>query len=221
MPTLKPDECRVLGVLVEKAQTTPQQYPLTLNSLTSGCNQKNNRLPVVEWDEDRAYDALDSLRAKGLVHEVNMTGSRVPKFRHTAREILAVDTPQLVVLAELLLRGPQSAGEIRSNASRMHPIESLEVLESVLSALMAREPPVVRELAPTPGTRARRYAQLLCPELHRLDAGPVASATMTPSAAADPTDAAPVAALTARMAALEALVHRLESAVEGLSARLD
>lgn len=176
MVQLKPDECRVLGVLVEKALTTPAQYPLTLNALTTGCNQKNNRHPVVNWDEDRVMDALDGLRGKGLVREAMLSGSRVAKFRHLAREVLHVDTSQLVVLSELFLRGPQSIGDIRQNASRMHPIESLEVCKAILDGLMRAEgegetarAQMVKEVPPPPGSRARLYVQLLCPDLHRLD----------------------------------------------------
>ncbi len=176
MVQLKPDECRVLGVLVEKALTTPAQYPLTLNALTTGCNQKNNRHPVVNWDDDRVMDALDGLRGKGLVREAMLSGSRVAKFRHLAREVLHVDTSQLVILTELLLRGPQSIGDIRQNASRMHPIESLELTKGILDALMRAEGEgetarqvMVKEVPPPPGSRARLYVQLLCPDLHRLD----------------------------------------------------
>ena len=219
MITLLPDECRVFGVLVEKAQTTPQQYPLTLNGLTVGCNQKNNRFPVVEWDDDRVYDALDGLRAKKLVNEVNLTGSRVPKFKHNAREVLGVDTSQLILLTELLLRGPQSAGDLRSRASRMHPLESLEIVQDVLEALIKRDPPMVKELPPQPGTRAKRYVQLLCTDLHKLDAvspgeadaEPHCSAMSAPSASAD---------VLHRLSALESHVQQLEEALNRLAARL-
>lgn len=165
MITLTPEECRVLGVLVEKAQTTPQQYPMTVNGLISGCNQKNNRDPIVTYDEDAVLDALDSLRGKGLARQVEMSGSRVPKYRHVAREALSIDTNQLVVLTELLLRGPQTMGELRGRASRMHPIESLDVVKNILQTLMEREEPLVKELPPLAGSRADRYAHLLCPQL--------------------------------------------------------
>ncbi len=153
MPELSPDACRVLGTLVEKAQTVPAQYPLTLNSIVIGVNQKNNRDPVVEIDEERALAALDELRGLGLVHEVVLTGSRVPKFRHLSREVLEVNTSELVLLAELLLRGPQTVGELRGRASRMHPLESLEVVGNLLDAMRTREPALVEELPPIPGTR--------------------------------------------------------------------
>jgi uncharacterized protein YceH (UPF0502 family) len=169
MVTLTKDECRVLGVLVEKALTTPAQYPLTLNGVTLGCNQKNNRDPVTNLSEERVFDAIDKLRQRGLARELMLSGSRVPKFRHMAREVLEVTTPELVVLAELLMRGPQTMGELRGRATRMHPIESLEECQSIVDALRGRAEPMVKELPPAPGSRAKRYAQLLCPDLHPLD----------------------------------------------------
>ncbi len=199
--TLAADEARVLGTLIEKAQTTPNQYPLTLNSLVTGINQKNNRWPVVTIDEERALRALDTLRAKGLVREVALSGSRVEKFRHVAREALEVSTHELVILAELWLRGPQTVGELRGRASRMHPFESLEVAENVLQSLAKREPPFVRELPPAPGSRAGRWVQLLAPNLHPLD-------SHAPSSGGDDGDHAPsggeIGALAARVSALEA-----------------
>lgn len=202
MLRLAPHECRVLGVLVEKALTVPAQYPLTLNSIVVGSNQRNNRDPVTDLDEERVLAALDSLRAKGLVHEVSLTGSRVPKYRHLAREVLSVSTAELVLLAELLLRGPQTAGELRSRAGRMHPLESMEVVGSLLDSLRTREVPLVEELAPIPGTRAARFRQMLCPDLHPIDA-----AAPAPSRASTEEDGG----MLARVAELE---RRLE-AVEG------
>jgi len=214
MLTLKPDECRVLGVLIEKALTTPQQYPLTLNSLTNGCNQKNCRLPLTDLDEDRVFDAVDSLRAKGLVREAMLSGSRVAKFRHIAREALAVETPALVVLAELMLRGPQTAGELRGNASRMHPIESLDALQAVLTGLVKHEPPMVRELA---GGHARRYAQLLCPDLHSLDEPAHAGGREAPVRAEAGTGGPGTPSLARRVETLEQEVLALREAVRKLA----
>lgn len=205
MITLTPNECRVLGVLVEKAQTTPAQYPLTMNALTTGCNQKNNRDPVTNLTEEDALDAIDSLRAKGLAREVNLSGSRVNKFRHVARETLSVSTTELVMLAELWLRGPQSVGELRGRASRMHPIESLESAQAALDSLASRDEPLVRALARAPGERATRYAQLLCPDLHPLDAPAHTSGGVERSGAA------------AGGEGLSARVERLESQVEALA----
>lgn len=165
MITLTPEECRVLGVLVEKAQTTPQQYPMSVNGLIAGCNQKNNRDPITNYDEDIILDALDGLRAKSLARQVELSGSRVPKYRHIARETLEVDTSQLIIITEMLLRGPQTLGELRGRASRMHPLESLDVVKNILASLSARDEPLIKELPPAPGSRAERYMHLLCPEI--------------------------------------------------------
>jgi len=210
MIQLEPTECRVLGVLVEKAQTVPGQYPITLNGLVGGCNQKNNRDPITDLDEERVLDALDGLRAKKLAVEAMLSGSRVSKYRHVARETLAVATPELVILAELLLRGPQSAGELRARASRMHPIDSLEAVQATLAGLMSRPEPLVKELPPIPGTRATRYAQLLCPTLHRLD-GPGAAEPAHEPRAAD--------GLEARVARLESEITSLRMALDDLQSR--
>ncbi len=169
MHQLTPHECRVLGVLIEKAMTTPAQYPMSLNAVTTGSNQKNNRDPVLRLSEENVEDALDALRKKGFVRQVMLTGSRVEKYRHITREALEIDTNGTVILAEMLLRGPQTVGELRGRASRMHPLSSGDIVEQALRFLMEREPPLVRELPPAPGSRAKRYAQLLCPDLHPLD----------------------------------------------------
>jgi len=171
MIVLTPHECRVLGVLIEKAQTTQAQYPLTLNAIVSGCNQKSNRDPVLKLDEDAALRALDGLRSKKLVHELMMSGSRVEKFKHTARDALQVGTNELVLLAEMLMRGPQTVGELRNRAGRMHPLESTSIVENLLHHMMEREPPLVRRYPPPAGSRAALYGQLLCPDLHPTPAG--------------------------------------------------
>jgi uncharacterized protein YceH (UPF0502 family) len=216
MIELTPDESRVLGVLVEKATTTPDQYPLSLNAVVNGCNQKNNRDPVLTLDEGRVFDALEGLRGKGLVVRSDMAGSRVNKYRHQANESLRVRPGELAVLAELLLRGPQTLGELRGRASRMHPLESLDDVKQMLRALSERSEPLVRDLPPSPGSRAERYAQLLCPELHPVDApGATSSAEATPGAR-DP-GAPPAPALAARVEELEEEVARLRAALQQLA----
>lgn len=219
MLVLKPDECRVLGVLIEKALSTPQQYPLTLNALVTGCNQKNNRFPVVEWDEERVYDAIDSLRAKRLINEVNLSGSRVPKFKHNARETMAIDTPQLVILAELLLRGPQTQGELRTNASRMHPLESLDMVLNTLHTLMApqRAEPLVQELPPPPGSRAKLYVQLICPNLHAIPTSAHAAHPAEPAHTEPRSAPSHDAALVERVARLEQEHAVLRKAIADLA----
>jgi len=183
MLQLKHLECRVLGVLVEKARTTPQQYPLSLNALVAGCNQKNNREPVMNVPDDHVQDALAGLRQKGLVREVMLTGSRVEKFRHVAGEVLGIDQRELVILTELMLRGPQTVGELRTHASRMHPLETTDVVKNLLDSLMNRPEPFAKELPPAPGDRAPRYVQMLCPDLHPIDAAPARSAVSATAAA--------------------------------------
>jgi uncharacterized protein YceH (UPF0502 family) len=138
---------------------------MSLNAVTDGCNQKSNRNPVVNFNEDRVLAALDSLRAKQLVLFADMLGSRVTKFRHNTREVLAVSENELLVLVELLLRGPQTAAELRLHASRMRPVESVDAVHEALRTLMARPEPFAQRI---PGSRAERFVQLLCPNLHSL-----------------------------------------------------
>lgn len=213
MDPLSPDEARALGTLIEKAQTVPAQYPLTLNSLLLGINQRNNREPVVDLDEARVLDAVDRLRAKGLAREVTLSGSRVPKYRHLGREVLEVSSGELVLLAELLLRGPQTAAELRARASRMHPIESAEVAAALLESLRHRPTPLVEELPPVPGTRACRFRQLLCPNLH-----PVSHSARAASAPSEPSPAA--ARENTRLEALEAAVARLQERLAAIERAL-
>jgi uncharacterized protein YceH (UPF0502 family) len=127
----------VAGVLVEKAKTTPEQYPLSLNALTNGCNQKNNRHPLTNLTQEQVEQAIDELRELGAVVEVQGSG-RVPKYRHCLYEWLGVDKVELAVMAELLLRGEQTVGELRSRAARMEPIADLGALRPVLQALKSR-----------------------------------------------------------------------------------
>lgn len=211
MLTLSAKECRVLGVLIEKAQTTPGQYPMTLNAIVNGCNQKSNRLPVMSLGEDDVIAALDAMRGKDLVREVMLSGSRVAKYRHTAREALALSTSELVVLTELMLRGPQTVGEIRGRASRMHPLESTEVVDNLLAHMQEREHPLVRDVGPAPGGRATRFAQLLCPDAHPLDAAPALPATAAPASPG---------ALEQRIEALENRIHALTDEIERIKAAL-
>jgi hypothetical protein len=210
MIQLTPDESRVLGVLIEKAFTTPDQYPLTLNAVVNGSNQKNNRDPVTMLDETRAFDALEGLRGKGLVVRADMAGSRVNKFKHQTGDSFHVRPAEVALLAELLLRGPQTLGELRGRASRMQPFESIEAVKNMLGALMSREDPMVKELPPTPGSRAERYTQLLCPELHPMEPAN-ASLSTSPTAATHPPD------ISSRVHALEIEMAQLRSALQHLA----
>jgi uncharacterized protein len=158
---LTPEEARVLGSLIEKQLTTPQYYPLTLNALVAACNQSNNRNPVVSYEPATVEEALRSLKEKGLVRVVHQPGQRAPKHRHVADERLGLDTAELALLDVLLLRGPQTPGELRSRTERMHAFDSLEALEHDLERLSEREPPLVRRLERQPGQKEARYEQLL------------------------------------------------------------
>jgi hypothetical protein len=211
-------EARVLGVLVEKAFTTPEQYPLSLNAATVGSNQKSNRDPVTRYQEAEVLVALDGLVQKGLAGRVRQAASRVEKFRHSAQGALDLGDAELAVLVELLLRGPQSPGELRGRVRRMVPIETLEELAALLERLRGRG--LVERLAPSPGTRAERYVQLLAPGLHPVDAAsaPAESATRGAERASAP--AAPRPSVEGRVEALERRVDDLSSKLDALVAEL-
>ena len=170
---LNDTEVRVLGCLIEKELTTPEYYPLTLNALTNACNQKSNRDPVLNLEEVEVVRALDSLKFKQLAL-LSAEGGRVPKYRHTLIEKLRLDPPELAVLAELLLRGPQTVGELRTRGERMHPFPDLASVEDVLGELMARTPPLVTRLPRQPGRKESRHAHLFSgePELATEDLTP-------------------------------------------------
>jgi uncharacterized protein YceH (UPF0502 family) len=217
MVELTPEECRVLGVLIEKSATTPEQYPLSPNAITNGSNQKNNRDPVLNLTEDQCFEAVEGLRNKALAVRVDQPGSRVHKYRHSAIDVLHVRGGEAAILAELLLRGPQTMGELRGRASRMHPMETLDVVKELLRALSERPEPLVKELPPSPGSRAERYAQLLCPGLHPTEAT-VATAGAVPASPAATAPADP--SLTDRVSKLEGEVAELRAALQRLSAAL-
>ena len=164
MNQLNPVEIRVLGCLAEKELATPEYYPLTLNALVNACNQKSNRDPVVNFDEMTVAAALECLRPVGLVTQ-SAEGGRVAKYCHNLDGKLKLDPAELAVMAELLLRGPQTAGELRQRASRMIPLETLEQAEEVLQELLAREEPIICRLPRQPGRKEHRFAQLLGGEI--------------------------------------------------------
>lgn len=208
----------MLGVLVEKELTTPEQYPLTLNAATNGANQKNNRDPVVAWPDTVVEDALEGLREKGLVVRVDTHGSRVPKYRQEATAKLALDRYELILMAELMLRGPQTLGELRGRASRMHHLDSIEFVRETLEKLAARPEPLVRRLPPSPGSRAERYVQLLCPDAHPIDVPASATSDAASPAPVPPAPSGPP--LADRVAALEAKVDALTAALRNLATSL-
>jgi uncharacterized protein YceH (UPF0502 family) len=156
---LNDTEIRVLGSLIEKELTTPDYYPLTLNSLTNACNQKSNRDPVLTLAEEEVVRALDSLRFKQLA-VLSADGGRVPKYRHLLAEKLSLMPAELAVLCELLVRGPQTVGELRTRCERMHPFGDLAAVEEVLQELIVRENPLIALMPRQPGRKEGRYAQL-------------------------------------------------------------
>ena len=157
--TLNDIEVRVLGCLIEKELTTPEYYPLTLNSLTNACNQKSNRDPVMALAEEEIVRTLDSLRFKQLV-VLSADGGRVPKYRHLLAEKLGLMPAEQAIICELLVRGPQTGGELRTRGERMHPFGDLTAVEEVLQELMVRENPLITLLPRQPGRKEGRYAQL-------------------------------------------------------------
>ena len=154
-------QARVLGALVEKDITTPDYYPLSLNALINACNQKNNRDPVMNLDENAVRDALGRLQDVGLAGPAGGADSRVTKYEHRLQEILNLSRGETAVLCVLLLRGPQTPGELRGRTERMHPFADLDAVQSSLQRLMQREPPLAAMLPRQPGTKESRYAHLL------------------------------------------------------------
>lgn len=191
-------EVRVLGCLVEKEITTPEYYPLTLNALVHACNQKNNRDPVVSYDERAVEEALDRLRGRGLAYELTGGGNRVPKYGHRIVEALNLGRREVAILCVLMLRGAQTVGEIRDRSERMHSFSDLDEVQAVLARLGESDPPLAVQLPKLPGTKEPRYAHLL--------SGPV-DASAPPPAPERRED---------RLEALEAEVVRLREAVEEL-----
>ena len=211
--TLTKIEERVIGALIEKGLTTPDYYPLTLNSLTAACNQKSNRNPVVDFDEKTVLRSLDSLKERGLARMQSGADMRVPKYYHRFDEVGRFSGPEVAIMCELMLRGPQTVGELRGRASRMHEFADLAQVESVLLELANRaDGPAVKKLPRRAGHKESRYAHLLAGE---------------PEVASDP-DAEPavegarleVVAENERMDRLEETVTALQGAVDEIRQQL-
>ena len=203
-----PAEIRVLGCLIEKQRTTPDQYPLSLNALRLACNQTTNRDPVVEYDERTIKAALDRMAHRGWTRFAGSASSRALKYRHLLNEALGLSDSELAVLAVLMLRGPQTPGELKQRTDRMHRFASPAEVVQTLEALAERE--LVHRLERRPGQKEERYAQLL--------GGDEGAAVEEP--AADP-GRGPAPETPDRLAEFEARLARLESAFEELSARFD
>jgi uncharacterized protein YceH (UPF0502 family) len=172
-------ECRVLGALVEKEITTPEYYPLSLNALVNACNQKSNRDPVMNLDEARVREALHSLDGQSLVRAVSAADSRVTKYEHRLQEVFNFYRHEIAILCLMLLRGPQTPGELRGRAERMHHFDDLSAVQSSLQHLMKREPPLVKALPRQPGTKEVRFVHLLSGEVESWDSGAAAEPQST------------------------------------------
>jgi uncharacterized protein len=203
-------EVRVLGSLIEKDITTPEYYPLSLNALVNACNQKTNRDPVMRLDEDAVRGALDGLQQQRLAGPARGADSRVTKYEQRLQEVFNFTRPEITVLCVLLLRGPQTPGELRGRTERMHRFEALDDVQSALQKLMQREPPLVKMLARQPGTKESRYAHLLAGDVVEVEmSGPASAAVERGSADAE------------RVARLEEEVAELRRDVSGVKDQLE
>ncbi|EHR71120.1 hypothetical protein BurJ1DRAFT_2281 [Burkholderiales bacterium JOSHI_001] len=215
MRELTPLEARVLGVLVEKQATVPDTYPLSLNSLVAGCNQKTARDPVINATESDVQVALDGLRSISLVFE--SSGGRVTRWEHNAARGLIVPADAAALLAVLMLRGPQTAAELRANVDRLHRFADVAAVETVLQALAERSPPRALKLPRAPGAREARWAHLLCGE-----AAIPAQVAAAPGAAVgdDSVSAGELAALKAQQAHMAEELADLRSLVQRMAREL-
>jgi uncharacterized protein YceH (UPF0502 family) len=197
---LTPMQVRVLGCLMEKKETTPEQYPLTLNSLRNACNQKTSRSPVVNYSEGEVGHTLRELEALDLVRE--QWGARAPKYEHRANKALNLHSQGIAILCVLMLRGPQTPGELKTHTHRLFDFDDLDDVEFALQQLIKHEPSLVVDLPRQPGQKEGRYAHLLCGE-------PDMSAFV-----------APAATIAASSSGLEARITELETQLEDLQDRL-
>jgi len=208
-------EIRVLGSLIEKDVTTPDYYPLSLNALVNACNQKNNRDPVMNLDEDAVRDALSTLQEKRLAGPASGADSRVTKYEHRLQEAFNFTRGETAVLCVLLLRGAQTPGELRGRTERMHRFEDLTEVQSALQRLIQRDSPLVRVLPRQPGTKEARYKHLLAGDAGDADVPP-ATLARTSSPASDGAGSAGVDRITL----LENLVSDLRNEVSELKQQL-
>jgi uncharacterized protein len=203
-------ETRVLGALIEKDITTPDYYPLSLNALVNACNQKNNRDPVMNLDENAVRDALSSLQERRLAGPAGGADSRVTKYEHRLQEVFNFDRRETALVCVLLLRGPQTPGELRGRTERMYQFETLEDVQSGIQKLMDRQPPLVRVLPRQPGTKESRYMHLF--------SGDVAAGFVPPAAA--PIARSSGDQVESRIASLETEVSSLRDEIAELRREL-
>ena len=214
-PPLTDVEVRILGSLLEKEVATPDNYPLSLNALQAACNQATNREPVMRLDEDALAPAIVALRRRGLLRQIQPVGSRVTKFEHLLGEEMNLGPRELAVLGVLMLRGPQTPGELHARTARLTPFADLAELEQVLEAMIARRPePLAARLPRRPGQKEVRYAHLLGGEPVQTDAPWTAEEPAIPARRAGGVE-------DDRVAALERTVEELRAEVAALRAELD
>jgi hypothetical protein len=211
---LTPAEARVLGALVEKEVTTPDYYPLSLNALINACNQRSNREPVTDLDEEEVRHALHDLEDMKLAGRARSADGRVTKYEHWLGEAFNFSRAETALLCVLLLRGPQTPGELRGRTERMHRFDELTDVAAGLQKLMEREPPLAAILPRQPGTKEARYAHLLSGGVESL---PVAAAVSTYAAREPGTDAG----LEERVAGLEATIRELRQEMGVLRQKVD
>jgi uncharacterized protein len=215
-------EARILGALIEKEITTPEYYPLSLNALVNACNQKSNRAPEMHLDDDAVLQALRTLEQKGLAGKGDNMDGRVKKYEHRLADAFNFTRPETAVLCELLLRGPQTPGELRSRAERMQHFDDLDAVNSTLRHLIERDPPLAKLLPRQPGTKEARYTHLLSGDV------PVAESESTPLRSTKSVIAFPSAAASAapaslsvdRITALEQKVTALQQEISDLKQQL-
>jgi len=201
-------ETRVLGALIEKDITTPDYYPLSLNALINACNQKNNRDPIMNLDEESVSTALVSLQEKRLAGPAGGADSRVTKYEHRLQEVFNFDRREIAVICVLLLRGPQTPGELRGRSDRMYHFEALDDVQSTLQRLIERQPPLVGVLPRQPGTKESRYTHLLSGDVPYISETPIVHSVRSPT----PSDQ--------RIIALETEVSSLKEEVSELRRQL-
>ena len=212
---LTPTQARVLGALVEKEVTTPDYYPLSLNALINACNQRSNREPVMNLDEDDVRQALHGLEAKGLAGRARNADGRVTKYEHWIGEAFNFSRAETALLCVLLLRGPQTPGELRGRTERLHTFEEIADVLAGIQKLMDREPPLAAVLPRQPGTKEARYAHLL--------SGPVESIQFVsaPDPSHSPNAGPDSSALQERVENLETVVDELRRQVAELNQKID
>ena len=216
-------EARILGALIEKEITTPEYYPLSLNALVNACNQKSNRAPEMHLDDDTVLQALRTLEQKGLAGKGDNMEGRVKKYEHRLADAFNFNRLETAILCELLLRGPQTPGELRSRAERMHHFDDLDAVNSTLRHLIERDPPLVKLLPRQPGTKEARYAHLLSGDVRiPVESVPASASPATKSVITFPSTAAstPLPVSVDRITQLEQKVAALQQEIADLKQQL-